>query len=131
MKGRCSNPNNPKYPRYGGRGITICDRWLGKDGFQNFISDMGDKPHKGYTLNRIDNDGNYEPSNCEWASRYKQAGNKSNNNETVGVYVKFNHGIKYEARLQVDNKLVLRKQFKTMQEAIAARKLAEERYQVA
>lgn len=56
---------------------SICDRWCGEKGFQNFYEDMGDRP-EGLTLERIDNDGNYEPSNCKWATRLEQVLNKSN-----------------------------------------------------
>lgn len=78
MKRRCYSPNAKKYPRYGGRGITVCDRWLGKDGFANFLADMGRRPPK-LTLDRIDNDGNYEPSNCRWATQKIQQNNRSDN----------------------------------------------------
>jgi len=61
MKKRCTDPNNSRYHRYGGRGISICDRWMD---FENFYSDMG--ACNGMSLDRIDNDGNYEPSNCQW-----------------------------------------------------------------
>lgn len=72
---RCTNPNVPKYQRYGARGISVCSRWFD---FANFLADMGQKP-KGLTLGRINNDGHYEPSNCEWQTPKQQANNKSNN----------------------------------------------------
>ena len=71
---RCKNPNDKKYKYYGGRGIKICERWLSENnGFVNFFADMGEKP-KGLTLERMDNDGNYEPGNCKWAT-YKEQNN--------------------------------------------------------
>lgn len=78
MKSRCNNPNSDKYKWYAGRGIKIDSRWLGKDGFENFLSDMGNRP-EGTTLDRIDNDKGYEPGNCRWATKYEQMNNQSTN----------------------------------------------------
>ena len=78
MKDRCNNPNNRAYGNYGGRGITVCERWRGENGFENFLEDMGTKP-KGLSLDRIDNNGNYEPGNCRWATSKQQARNYRRN----------------------------------------------------
>lgn len=78
MHERCENKNHQAYARYGGRGITVCNRWSGTDGFFNFVSDMGDKP-KRTTLDRKDNNKGYYPENCQWADAKKQNRNRSNN----------------------------------------------------
>ena len=77
MKNRCYSKNYRAYHRYGGRGIKVCDRWLGKDGFSNFLIDMGKKPSSGYSIDRIDNDSNYSPGNCRWANQKTQTRNSS------------------------------------------------------
>lgn len=73
MKRRCGDPRARAYPWYGGRGITVCDRW--RADFMDFYADMGPRP-AGLTLDRIDNDGHYEPGNCRWATWAEQAANK-------------------------------------------------------
>lgn len=74
MKARCYNKNNPRFDRYGGRGITICERW--NSSFVEFANDMGERPSKKHSINRINNDGNYEPENCEWATAKEQCKNR-------------------------------------------------------
>ena len=72
MVSRCTNPNQPGWKYYGARGITVCDRWRT---FDNFLADMGERPD-GKTLDRKDNDGNYEPGNCQWATPTEQVRNR-------------------------------------------------------
>lgn len=75
MLERCRNKNAPNYHLYGGRGIWVCDRWLGTDGFVNFLADMGERK-KGLTLDRIDVEGDYTPENCRWADASTQSKNR-------------------------------------------------------
>ena len=70
---RCGNPNNQHWGHYGGRGIKVCDEW--KD-FRSFYRDMGDRPSPKHSIDRVDNDGNYEPSNCRWATKSEQNRNQ-------------------------------------------------------
>ena len=73
MRTRCRNPNCASYPNYGGRGITICERW---DDFALFLEDMGERPGPGYSIERRDNDSHYGPDNCYWATRLEQSRNR-------------------------------------------------------
>lgn len=86
LHNRCTNPNSSDYPRYGGRGIRCL--W---NNFIEFITDMGMRPSMAHSIDRIDNDGNYEASNCRWATRIEQAANKSSNGIKPGTPQGFYH----------------------------------------
>ena len=82
MKQRCNNPKDKDYKDYGGRGIKVCDRWL--HNFENFLADMGKRPSPQHSIDRYpNNDGNYEPSNCRWATQIEQAQNRRKSHKVV------------------------------------------------
>jgi hypothetical protein len=98
MRQRCGNPKCRNYPNYGGRGIVVCFRW---ELFDNFLADMGERP-PGRSLDRIDNNGNYEPGNCRWATHSQQQANKRPYKR------KLRHELHPRARLTADNVAVIR-----------------------
>lgn len=115
MRRRCSDTKYKYYYNYGGRGITVCDRWVSD--FANFVADVGKRP-EGYSLDRINNDGNYEPSNVRWADRVTQNGNTRAVQRSVGVPgVSRNQYGGYRARYKRNGKEVHLGVFSTVSEA--------------
>lgn len=126
MLDRCNNPNNGRYPYYGGRGITVCERWTS---FENFFADMGARSH-GTSIERVNNDIGYSPVNCKWGTPTEQNRNKGvyrTNKSGVNGVSKHSSG-KQRARLTVNGREVHLGLFDTVEEAAAARKQAEQTY---
>ena len=122
MVSRCYIKSNRCYEKYGAKGVRVCERWLGSDGFFNFKRDMGEKPSAEYTLDRINPSKDYCPENCRWASIHLQAVNKRKVAKFRGVSKHQQGG--FNAKIQSDN-AVFRKHFKTFDEAVAWRKAME------
>lgn len=124
MLSRCMNKNSHKYHLYGGRGIKVCKRWQGKYGFNHFIKDMGKKPSPEYSLDRINNDGDYGPNNCRWASTHDQNTNRRDNSDHIGVYY-WKKRKKFVAFMSIKGKRVS-SYHNTLNQAIKKRKLLKE-----
>lgn len=122
MKRRCYEESCKDYGNYGGRGIRICERWLGMYGFLNFVSDMGERPEN-FSLDRIDNSKDYSPENCRWASVHTQGLNKRTS-KYKGVTFNKSTG-KWRVRITKDKIQYEIGQFKDFEEAMEARKHAE------
>jgi len=103
MTARCYNPNNTAYKNYGGRGIKICERWRGY--YNNFVKDMGIRPSKKFSIDRIDNDKGYSPENCRWATMKTQQNNRSNNRMITANGVTLNL-MQWSERTKIDFKLI-------------------------
>jgi hypothetical protein len=131
MLQRCNYPGAKQYEDYGGRGITVCERWDSIDGFLRFIKDMGDKPSPAYTLDRRDNDKGYSPDNCKWSTRTEQQRNQRLRvTSTTGIKgVSYRSGYdNYHARITVDGKKLSLGCYSTLEEAANVRHAAELKY---
>lgn len=128
MKQRCTDQNQKRYCDYGGRGITICEKWL--NSFETFYKDMGKRPAHCHSLDRMDNEGNYNKDNCQWATRTTQQHNSrlfiTNTSGVKGVHL--NKKGKYEAYINAANKKIGLGHFSTLEEATIARKNGEQKY---
>ncbi|MCL2377816.1 MAG: AP2 domain-containing protein [Defluviitaleaceae bacterium] len=131
MKERCLNPNNMHYENYGGRGIRICDEWLNASNFIAWALKNGYK--EGLTVDRINNDGNYEPSNCRWTTHGEQAKNRrETKNKTSGVCGIYrdarDKSVRYRPYIFANGKNIWLGGYATLDEAIAVRESAEKKY---
>jgi len=129
VKSRCLNKKSSNYKYYGGRGITICERW--RNSFQNFWDDMGPRPNKDYSIDRINNDKGYSKENCRWTDKTEQARNQrlSSLNKSGCKGVSWNEkSKKWEANITIFKKREYLGQFENLDDAIEARKKAENKY---
>ncbi|WDM22659.1 hypothetical protein [Paenibacillus polymyxa] len=124
MKTRCYRPNNSEYKNYGGRGIKICDEWV--NDFERFYEDMGNRPTIHHSIDRIDVNGNYEPSNCRWATSTEQARNKRPLSSKTGVPGVRNNGKRKDWLVTIGNIYI--GNYLSFEEAVEARKKAEKKY---
>ena len=129
MKKRCYNEKEQNYKYYGARGVTVCDRW--RNSFLAFYEDMGKRPSKNHSLDRIDVNGNYEPSNCRWADQVTQNRNQrlriDNYSGVKGVSFSKSKN-KWHARISVNKSEIHLGYYDTLKDAILARKRAELKY---
>jgi len=129
MRARCSKPNARRWARYGARGIKVCERW--QNSFPNFLADMGKKPGPNYSIDRIDNDGNYEPSNCRWATNSEQVKNATHpipKSGYRGIYITAQGHFK--ATISVDCKPVRLGTYPTVEKALEVQQKALSKFKV-
>lgn len=129
MVRRCEDKNHHSYPNYGGRGIRVCNRW--RTSFNNFLEDMGEKPGKAYSLDRIDNDGDYTPKNCRWSTKAEQAQNRRMNPRNTSGYtgVSLEQGKYWRVTFERNGNRI-RKNFTNKDSAIAYRQHLEKLWKV-
>lgn len=129
MKCRCYDTKDKYYELYGGRGITVCDRWL--ESFENFYEDMGDKPSNQHSIDRIEVDGNYEPANCKWATKSIQAINQRVRHDNTSGH----KGVSWHKQkkkwvvwISIDKMRINLGHFTEISKAVSARQRAEIKY---
>ena len=129
LKQRCTNPNNPYYANYGGRGIVVCGRWM--QSFENFLEDMGERPSDKHSIDRIDNDKGYFPENCRWATRSEQNMNTRNRKDNTsgkrGVYFEKKSN-KWHPYIRINGRNTSLGYFTDFNDAVKAREDAELKY---
>jgi hypothetical protein len=129
MQKRVLSSKHVDYKYYGARNIKICDRWLGKDGFQNFLSDMGERPSLKHSIDRIDSKGDYTPSNCRWANLHQQNANRDYCNLTPGVTYRKSRNT-YIVRIMINGVHHYFGSYKNYDDAVKARHDAEVKHQI-
>lgn len=126
---RCNNPEHPRYKDWGGRGIKVCARWV--NSYKDFINDMGPRPTPFHQVDRINNDGDYTPENCRWATATQQTKTrrKRSNNRSGVKGVELRQDGKFVARITINKKRINLGSFSDLSEAKTARELAEIYYE--